>query len=141
MKLALMHSTPCATKCYQTVLLPAKLCRHRNTNHPEYKDKDVLFFKRKFGALSCRSLIVKSSKTDNESATEASYRVSYRIAPAEEAHTIAETLIKPCAIEMATCVLGEQFEKNLKSYKLETVQLSNNTVKRRIQDLSTGIEK
>jgi hypothetical protein len=80
--------------------------------------------------------MVKSSKSDNEIATEASYRVSYRIAFGGAAHTIAETIIKPCAIEMAACVLGEQSKK-----KLGTVQLSNNTVKRRIQDLSADIEK
>jgi hypothetical protein len=54
--------------------------------------------------------------------------VSYRISLAGEAHTIAETLIKPRAIEMAACVLGEQLKK-----KLEAAQLSNNIVKRRIQ--------
>jgi hypothetical protein len=42
---------------------------------------------------------VKSSKTDYESATEASYRVSYCIALAGEAHTIAETLIKLCELK------------------------------------------
>lgn len=36
------------------------------------------------------------AKTDNESATEATLRVSYRIARCGEAHTIGETLIKPC---------------------------------------------
>ena len=37
--------------------------------------------------------MVKSSKTDNENATEASYRVSYGIALAGEVHTVAETII------------------------------------------------
>jgi hypothetical protein len=45
--------------------------------------------------------MVKSSENDNENATEASYRVSYRIVLAGEANTVGETLIK-------TCVLGEQ---------------------------------
>jgi hypothetical protein len=53
--------------------------------------------------------------------------VSYRIALAGEAHTVAETLLKQHAVEMTTCVLGEQTKK-----KLETGQLSNNTVKPRI---------
>jgi len=39
------------------------------------------------------SLTVKSSKTDNENATEASYRVSYHTAFAGEVHTVAETII------------------------------------------------
>jgi hypothetical protein len=56
--------------------------------------------------------------------------VSYCIALEGEAHSSAETRNKPCAIEMATCVLGEQSKK-----KLETVQLSNNTVKYHIHDL------
>jgi hypothetical protein len=48
--------------------------------------------------------MLKSSKTDNESATEASYRVSHCIALAREAHAIAETHFKPCAIQVASCV-------------------------------------
>jgi hypothetical protein len=40
--------------------------------------------------------------------------VRYRVALAGEAHTIAETLIKTRAVEMAPCVLGEQSKKNVK---------------------------
>lgn len=40
-----------------------------------------------------QSLMVKSSKTDNENATESSYRVSYRNALAGEVRTVAETII------------------------------------------------
>jgi hypothetical protein len=35
----------------------------------------------------------------------ASYRLSYSNALAE-VHTLAETLIKPCVVEMVICVLG-----------------------------------
>jgi hypothetical protein len=45
--------------------------------------------------------VVRSSKTDDKNTTEASYRVSYHIALAGKAHTGAETLIKPCVVEMA----------------------------------------
>jgi hypothetical protein len=37
--------------------------------------------------------MVKSSKTDNENATEASYSMSYHIALAREEHIVAETII------------------------------------------------
>jgi hypothetical protein len=49
--------------------------------------------------------------------------------------TFAETLVKLCVAEMATCVLGEHSKK-----KLGTVQLHNNAVKYRIQDLSARME-
>jgi len=57
--------------------------------------------------------------------------VSYGTALAEEAHTVVETQIKSRAVEMTNCVLGEQSKK-----KLETFQLSNNTIKHHIQDVS-----
>jgi hypothetical protein len=44
--------------------------------------------------------------------------------------------VKPCALEMESCELGEGPKK-----KHETVQLSNNTVKHYIQDLSADTEK
>lgn len=119
-------------------LVPAKLRRHLETNHPEFKDREITFFMRKLDSLmSCKLSMIKIAKTDNENATEASYTVSYRIALAGEAHTIiiAETLIKPCAKDMAICMLDE---KSADIY--ETVLLSNNTVERRIQDLATDIE-
>jgi len=49
--------------------------------------------------------------------------VSYRIAQKDEAHTIAETLIKPCVIDIVTCMLDDKFAKHL-----SMIALSNNTV-------------
>jgi hypothetical protein len=57
------------------------------------------------------------------------------VAPTGEAHALAETLMKPCAVEMAECMFNKQARK-----KLETIQLLNNTVHRFIQDLPTDIE-
>ena len=117
-------------------LAPSKLRRHLETNHSEYKNKDIGFFKRKLDALtSCKLSMTKIAKTNNEKATEASYKVSYRIALSGEAHTIAETLIKPCAKDMATCMIDAKSAEII-----ETIPLSNNTVARRIQDLATDIE-
>ena len=79
--------------------------------------------------------MIKSVKTDNENATEASYEVSYRIALAREMHTIAETLIKPCAKDMVACMIDAKSAE-----KIEEIPLSNHIVDRRIQDLATDIE-
>ena len=57
--------------------------------------------------------------------------MSYRIALAEEAHTILKIQFKPRAVEMTNYVLGKQSNK-----KLETVQLSNNTIKNYINPLN-----
>jgi hypothetical protein len=114
MKLLLTPYASCATMCYQNT---SKLC--------------------KLEALTnCQSIMVKSSQTDNENATVASCRVSCLISLAGEAHAVVETLIKPCAVEMATCVLGEQSKK-----KFDTVLLSDNSVKRRIEGMSADVEK
>ena len=68
------------TKCYQTVLLPAKLHRNHDTNNSTHKDKDISFFKREFKALThSQSLMVRSSKPVDKNTSEASYRVSYQL--------------------------------------------------------------
>lgn len=53
---------------------------------------------------------------------ETSYRASYRIAVAEEAHGVAETLFKLCAV--ANCVLGELSIKKLAIFRLSSYMLN-----------------
>lgn len=62
--------------------------------------------------------------------------VSYCIAQKDEAHTIGETFIKSCLIDIATCMHDEKSAKHL-----STIPLSNNTVALRIADLATNVEK
>jgi len=55
----------------------------------------------------------------------ASYLVSYQVAQAGEAHTIAENLIKPCVKDIVECMLdGKAMDL------VGTVPLSNNTISR-----------
>jgi hypothetical protein len=51
-------------------------------------------------------------------------------------YNATNTRINPSLVEVTTWVLGKQWKK-----KPETVQLYNNTVKLRIQDLSADTEK
>ena len=63
-----------------------------------------------------------------------SYLVSYRVAQAGEAHTIAENLIKPCLKDILEYTLdGKATEL------VGTVPLSNNTISRRIRDLAQDV--
>jgi len=117
-------------------MFPAKLLRHFQNLHPEYKEKNVVFFERKREQLlKTKSFMHHASQTVHENATEASYIVSYKIAMAGEAHTIAEKLIKPCAIEMVRCMHDEKTAK-----EVSKIPLSNDTVTRRIKDLSEVVK-
>ena len=68
-------------------------------------------------------------------ATLASYVVSLRIGEEMKPHTIGERLVKPTAIDMARLKCGE----NVAS-KLQSVSLSNDTVKSRLADLLLNIK-
>uniref|UniRef100_UPI0035900B4B protein FAM200C-like n=1 Tax=Myxine glutinosa TaxID=7769 RepID=UPI0035900B4B len=56
------------------------------------------------------------------------------IAKEKKPHTIGESLVKPCALEMVKIVLGEDALK-----RLSQVSLSNDTVRQRIGDMSQDI--
>ena len=71
----------------------------------------------------------------SKSALEASYIVALRIAKAKKPHTIGEELILPCAKDIVRLILGNDAER-----KLNDISLSDNTVQRRIYDLSEDIK-
>uniref|UniRef100_A0A8C5LN94 SCAN domain-containing protein 3 n=1 Tax=Leptobrachium leishanense TaxID=445787 RepID=A0A8C5LN94_9ANUR len=83
---------------------------------------------------SQKCLTLSCSK--QEPALRASYHVAHRIAKCKKAHTIAEDLILPAAIDMAREVLDQSAVD-----KLKTIPLSNDTICRRIQDMSDDIKK
>lgn len=64
----------------------------------------------------------------------ASYQVSHRIAKCKKPHTIAETLILPAAIDIVSTMLGDSSAQQLKN-----IPLSNDTVCRRISDISDDL--
>ena len=112
-----------------------KLQRHLSSKHAAYKDRDRSFFERKLTALR-NSRLDKEGKCHqtNARAVEASYRVSLLIAKAKKPHTIGEELIMPCAKKMVSLMIGEDMVS-----KLAIIPLSNNTVHRRICDMSEDI--
>lgn len=114
---------------------PSKLKGHFSTFHSEHKGKPLAFFERMKQTLQDTKNTMKAKySTDNENTLEASYKISYRIANQGEAHTIGERLIKPCALDIAQCMLSPADAK-----KIESIPLSDNTVQRRIQDCADFI--
>ena len=65
---------------------------------------------------------------------EASYELALLIAKDKKAHSIGETFVKPCMLTAAKIVLDENSRQNLSK-----ISLSDNTVKRRIDDLADNI--
>ena len=76
----------------------------------------------------------KTTTTMQKPISMASYRAAYLIAKSKKAHNIGENLIKPCLVEMADILLGNEAVK-----KLSKISMSDNTVKRRIEDMSNDI--
>ena len=125
----------CGKVLSKASLKPAKLKEYLISIHPKnaldgvdsFRSKKVRFEKSetlpKFG-------FVKTQKP----CVEASYKVAYHIAKEKKAHTIGETLIKPCALEMTELVCGTEQRK-----KLEAIPSSNDPVRSRIIDISNNI--
>jgi len=133
---------PQCVVCQETLsnnaLCPSKLLRHLNSKHAALKEKSVDFFAAKMEAS--KTQVAKMNELTGFSApvgtTEASYKVAHLIARQGKPHTIAEELILPCAKIMVTCVDSGKI-----ATKLDSIPLSNNTVMRRIQDLTENLKQ
>ena len=111
------------------------LKRHLESNHSDKKDRDKSYFQR-LGENVKRQRLDQTGQSYQKSAgiLYASYEVSLLIAKNMEAHTIAENLVLPAAKILVRNLIGEK-----EAEKLNSVSLSNNTVRRRIHDMSDDI--
>lgn len=133
---------PICVLCGETLanssMVPSKLQRHLEKNHKEYKSKDEGFFRAKLNSLNTQKLLLSESfgVEGKSGATEASFRVSHIIGKQGKPHTIAESLVLPCAKIMVECLFGEKESK-----KLDKIPLSNDTVTRRIDDIAQQVKQ
>lgn len=72
----------------------------------------------------------------SEKAQLASYQVAEIIALKSKSHVLAESLILPACKKMVKIMLGDKAEQ-----EISRIPLSNNTIQRRILDLSDNIEE
>ncbi|KAL4126234.1 hypothetical protein QTP88_010460 [Uroleucon formosanum] len=117
---------------------PSKLRCHFETKHGEFTSKSLDFFVVKLGEFKKSQKVMKSSTSlsGNKNATLASYEIAQLVSKSGKAHTIAEELILSAAIALCKTMLGESAAKLISS-----VPLSNNTIQRRITDMSANIEE
>jgi len=132
-------SQPLCVICFEKLsnesMKPSKMKRHLETKHPKESNESIEFFKaKKIEYLKQKECIKKTVKTVDNS-IRASYLVSLRIAQNKKPHTIGENLIIPAVMDICNLMFGEDFAK-----KVQSIPLSNTTVKRRIDEMADNVE-
>ncbi|KAL4098879.1 hypothetical protein QTP88_023397 [Uroleucon formosanum] len=100
------------------------------------KGKPKEFFVAKKNSLSKMKIDHTGEfQQNNEKIVEASYHIAFMVAQQKKPHTLGETLIKPSILKAVEIVLGEESKR-----KIAQLSLSDNTVKRRIDELALDIK-
>ena len=129
----------CSEVLANEALKPCKLRRHLETKHGQYSSKPRDFFENKLREYQSRRKAIESTYvtgSENAKAVDVSYRVAKLIAQTGKPHTIGEELILPAAKEMVGVMFGEKAAK-----QLNMISLSDNTVKRRIDNMAEDVLK
>lgn len=117
---------------------PSKLEDHLKRCHTDKIGKDLKYFqtlKEKYGKRPTMHSMFASTSQSNDDGLRASYNISLLIAKSGKPHTIGEQLILPAVEEVLKTVLHKSpFDV------LKRIPLSNNTVQRRIDEMSSDIE-
>jgi len=90
------------------------------------------FFDRKLSELESQKKAIATLSTVNTKATEASYRVTLRIAKPGKPHNIGETLCLPAAKDMCAAMIGVSG-----AAKLNAIPMSDNT----ISDMASDVKE
>ncbi|XP_056647438.1 zinc finger BED domain-containing protein 5-like [Diorhabda sublineata] len=119
-------------------MTPSKLEDHLRRCHPDKLDKDLKYFQTLKENLQKRSTLDKMftlTSQRNDGGFRASYNISLLIAKSGKPHTIGEQLILPAVEEVIKTVLHKPAFDIIKK-----IPLSNNSVQRRIDEMSDDIE-
>ena len=116
-------------------MAPAKLKRHFSTKHTDLANKTMEYFKRLKKEHKMQASKFQKNFQVNDKTQVVSYLVAEFVAKQMKAHTIAESLILPACQAIVKTMFGVEAEK-----EINKIPLSDNTISRRITDMSNDIE-
>ena len=118
-----------------SAIKPSLLKLYLVTNHVKEKEQDESYFQR-LGENAKRQRLDKSGVIyqKKKGVVKASYEVALLVAKSIKALAVGESLVMPAAKISVKNVIGMEA-----AAKLETVSLSNNTVKNRIEEMPINI--
>ena len=126
----------CGKRLCNSAMVPAKLKRHFESNHPSFENKKKDYFVRLCKDNKEQANFMKRLTTVSEKAQKVSYLVAELVAKSKQPHTAAEKIILPACKIIVNDMLGPDAVK-----EVSKIPLSDNTIARRIKDMSVDIEK
>ena len=116
----------CSKRLSDSALVPAKLRRHLEVNHPAYETKTISYFKHmKSSVRKQKDSFLETVKTDQDLLLT-SYLLSNRILKTKKPFTLGEEVIKPALQIVTEQLLDKETER-----KFQNIPLSDATVNRR----------
>ena len=115
-------------------MVPAKLKRRLDTNHPILKNKNTTYFRRLLESNKMEVNFMKRATTISEKALKVSYYVAELIAKEKQPHTLAEKVI------LRACKIIEEMIGPNARKDVAKLLLSDSTIARRIENISVDIE-
>ena len=125
----------CRKGLSNSAMVPAKLKRHLDTNHPTLKNKHMTYFRHLLESNKNEVNFMRRATTISEKALKVSYHFAELIAKEKQPHTLAEKVILPACKIIIEEMIGLNSVKDIAK-----LPLSDNTIARRIEDMSVDVE-